>query len=64
MWFETKNRFVCSPENPSLTSFYKVLEKYAPVIGDSRLFDDLVDIYETLDFDLDDGIYEEGGEEA
>jgi hypothetical protein len=63
-YFETKKHSVFSPENPTLTHFYSLLEKYAPVIGDSPLFDDLVDLYHTLDQDIDDGIYEEGGEKV
>jgi hypothetical protein len=63
MFFDTKNRTVYAPENPTLTHLYRLLEKYAPSIGDSPLFNDLVDAYETLDFDLDDGIHSEGGEE-
>jgi hypothetical protein len=62
-FFDTKNRTVYSPENPTLTSLFRVLEKYAPAIGDSPLFDELVEVYEVLDQDIDDGIYEEGGEE-
>lgn len=62
MYFDTKNRTIYSPENPTLVTFYRLLEKYAPAIGDSPLFDDLVNVYETLDFDLNDGIGEEGDE--
>ncbi|MED3623234.1 hypothetical protein P4482_09245 [Neobacillus thermocopriae] len=62
MYFDTKHRTVFRPENPILTNFYKTLEKYASTIGDSPLFDDLVNIYETLDLDIDDGIYDESGE--
>jgi hypothetical protein len=64
MYFDTKKRTVFSPENPSLTTLYKTLEKYAPVLGDSPLFDELVNAYEVLDYDLDDGIHEEGGEKS
>jgi hypothetical protein len=55
MHFETKHRTVFSPENAILHDFYKVLEKYAAAVGDSRLFEDFIDIYETLDTDLKEG---------
>jgi hypothetical protein len=50
-YFETRNHTVFSPGDERFKTFYEILEKYAPVIGDSPLFGDLVDIYETLDFD-------------
>ena len=52
MSFDTKNGFVCEPENSILNDFYKLLEKHAGTLSGSRLFDDLVAVYETLDFDL------------
>lgn len=52
MSFDTKNGFVREPENSILNDFYTLLEKHADTLSGSRLFDDLVAVYETLDFDL------------
>lgn len=52
MYFDTKKRTVFSPNKAILLDFYRLLEKYAPILEDSPLFNDFVDIYETLDFDL------------
>lgn len=52
-YFETKHKSVFSPGNPILTDFYNLLEKYAPILGDSPFFEDFVDVYETLDFDME-----------
>lgn len=52
MYFDTKKGPVYEPKNPVLRSLYEVLKKNEPVLGGSRLFEDLVDVYETLDFDL------------
>ncbi|WP_423408050.1 hypothetical protein AABM38_20620 [Heyndrickxia sp. MSNUG] len=49
MYFETKHKTVFSPRNNQLEPFYSALEKYAPVLGDSRVFEDLIEVYETLD---------------
>ncbi len=53
MYFETKHKTVFSPKNSLLDELYRYLEKQAPVIGDSRLFEDLVDVYEALDEELE-----------
>jgi hypothetical protein len=58
-YFDTKAGKVYIPENPSLYSLYRILEKYAPALEGSPFFNALVEAYETLDSDLDDGIYEE-----
>lgn len=52
MYFETKNGPVWEPSNQMLKSFYKVLEKNAPVLDGSRVFDDLIEAYEALEADL------------
>lgn len=52
MYFETKHKTVFSPENPILDSLYYFLEKYAPVLGDSPIFDKLISVYETLESEL------------
>lgn len=49
--FETKNGPVYEPVNPTLRSFYEVLKKHSPSLEGSRVFEDLVDVYEALDFD-------------
>lgn len=49
MYFETKKHTIFSPKNPVLDNFYKLLEKYAPVLAGSSIFDDLVEVYEFLD---------------
>jgi hypothetical protein len=50
--FETKNGPVYEPNNPVLNGLYEVLKKNAPVLDGSRLFQDLVDVYESLNMDL------------
>lgn len=52
MSFETKNGPVYRPSNQILNSLYEVLKKHAPSLEGSRVFDDLVEVYETLDFDM------------
>lgn len=52
MYFDTKNGHVYEPDNRVLLSFYETLKKLAPTLNGSPVFDDLVDVYETLDFDL------------
>ncbi|WP_102274059.1 hypothetical protein [Cytobacillus massiliigabonensis] len=52
MSFDTKKGAVFEPTNPELKSFYEVLKKNAPVLDGSRVFEDLVEVYESLDFDL------------
>ncbi len=49
-YFETSKQTIFSPNNPVLDSFYKLLEKYAPVLQDSPIFNDLVETYEFLNF--------------
>lgn len=53
MYFETKHKTVFSPKNSLLDELYRYLEKNAPVIGDSRLFEDLVEVYESLDEEME-----------
>jgi len=52
MSFETKNGPVYEPGNQVLNGMYKLLEKHAPSLSGSRLFEDLVDVYESLNMDL------------
>lgn len=52
MYFETKEGNVWEPECPMLKSFYETLKKHEPTIGGSRLFEELKEVYETLDRDL------------
>ncbi|MEK4150022.1 hypothetical protein NST02_23550 [Robertmurraya sp. FSL W8-0741] len=52
MSFETKKGIVYEPKNPELKSLYEVLKKNAPVLDGSRVFEELVEVYEALDFDL------------
>ncbi len=52
MYFNTKNGAVFEPKNPMLAGLYKLLEKHEPSLSGSRVFDDLVEVYETLDNDL------------
>lgn len=59
MYFETKHKAVFSPKNSLLNEFYRILEKYSSTIGDSRMFEDFVEVYETLDADLEEGITDE-----
>ncbi|WP_340373259.1 hypothetical protein [Peribacillus sp. FSL E2-0218] len=52
MYFETKKNTVFSPANPKLESLYNLLEKHEPALGGSHFYDDLIEIYETLENNL------------
>ena len=52
MYFETSRGPVYEPDNKMLQGLYEVLKKNEPVLGGSRVFEDLVDVFETLDADL------------
>lgn len=52
MSFDTKNGPVYEPENEMLIHLYEVLKKHAPSLSGSRAFDDLVEVYEALEFDM------------
>ncbi|WP_374717916.1 hypothetical protein [Neobacillus sp.] len=52
MYFDTKKGPVYEPENQLLSNLYKVLEKHAPILEGSRLFEDLVEVYEDLEMNL------------
>lgn len=52
MYFDSKKGPVYAPDRPELKSFYELLQKHHETLGGSRLFEDLVDVYETLDQDL------------
>lgn len=49
---ETKHHVVFEPTNSTLIGFYNYIQKYAPVIGDSRIYEDLLDVYYSLEQDL------------
>ncbi|WP_157805751.1 hypothetical protein [Bacillus sp. mrc49] len=52
MYFETKKNTVFSPANPKLESLYNWLEKHESTLGGSHSYDDLIEIYETLENNL------------
>lgn len=52
MHFVTKNGSVWEPENQLLKPLYEVLKKNESTLGGSRVFEDLVDVMESLDADL------------
>jgi hypothetical protein len=52
MYFETKKNTVFSPTNLKLESLYKILEKHEPALGGSHFYDDLIEIYESLENEL------------
>ncbi|MFP3512978.1 hypothetical protein SB775_25900 [Peribacillus sp. SIMBA_075] len=49
MYFETKKNTVFSPANPKLENLYNLIEKHEPAFGGSHFYDDLIEIYESLD---------------
>jgi hypothetical protein len=49
---ETKHHVVYETSNIELIGLYEFIKKYAPVIGDSRMFEDLLDVYYSLEQDL------------
>jgi hypothetical protein len=51
-YFDTKNGMVFAPSNPELNGLYLLIKKHYEVLGNSRFYDDLIDVYETLDLDL------------
>jgi hypothetical protein len=51
MSFDADKRTVFEPENKVLNSFYETLKKHAPSLAGSKVFEDLVDVYEALEFD-------------
>ncbi|MEX3715413.1 hypothetical protein ABFV99_23865 [Cytobacillus horneckiae] len=52
MSFDTDRGPIYEPENQELKSFYNVLKKVEPTIGGSKLFNDLLEVYEALEYDL------------
>lgn len=52
MFFETKKNTVFSPGNPILENLYNMLEKHEPALGGSHFYEDLIEVYETLDSQL------------
>jgi len=59
VYFDSKNGTVYEPGNPILKSFYEALKKHEPSISGSRFFEDLKEVYETLDQDLKEDIIDE-----
>jgi hypothetical protein len=51
-YFDTKNGIVYAPDNQSLNGLYELIKKHQDTLGNSRFYEDLIDVYETLDFDL------------
>ncbi len=51
-YFEAKKRTVYSPGNSKLEILFNFLEKHNQSLSGSDLYNDLVDIYETLDEEL------------
>lgn len=52
MYFNTKNGPVYEPENAELRSFYNVIKKHSETLDGSPIFEDLVEVYSTLELDL------------
>lgn len=52
MHFNTPKGLVWEPTNPMLRSFYEALEELAPTLAGSPAFDNLVEVYEALEFDM------------
>ncbi|MFI8492192.1 hypothetical protein ACIGC1_04665 [Peribacillus butanolivorans] len=52
MYFETKKNTVFSPANPKLENLYNLLKKHEPTLGGSHFYDDLIEIYESLENEL------------
>ena len=52
MFFETKKNTVFSPDNPVLENLYSLLEQHEPTLGGSHFYDDLIEVYESLDSKL------------
>lgn len=52
MYIDTKKGLVCEPKAEETQSLYKWLEKYKAALDGSRAYEELVEIYEAIDFDL------------
>lgn len=52
MYFDIKGGAVFEPKEPKLLPLYRLLEKHAPALDGSLLFEDLVEVYESLEMDL------------
>lgn len=57
--FYVSNGIVYEPQNKMLRSFYEALKKHAPSLGGSRAFEDLIDAYEALEYDMREEIQDE-----
>ncbi|MDE3837902.1 hypothetical protein C0966_00570 [Bacillus methanolicus] len=53
MYIDTKSRgLIYEPANPVNRPLFDFLSKYQSTLDGSRLYDDLIDIYLTQEFDL------------
>lgn len=52
MYFKTKKNTVFSPANPKLEILYNWLEKHESTLGGSHSYNDLIEIYESLESEL------------
>ncbi|GIN93365.1 hypothetical protein J22TS1_44160 [Siminovitchia terrae] len=52
MSFDTSKGTVYPPLNPMLNSVYNALKKHAPSLKDCPAFDDFVEAYEALEYDM------------
>ncbi|MDF2791331.1 MAG: hypothetical protein K0S80_4433 [Neobacillus sp.] len=50
--FDTKKGPVYEPDHPALNGMYELLKKHADTLSGSRLYEDLVDVYESINMDL------------
>jgi len=51
-YFYSKNKTIWSPQNPALEAFYNFLEKHRELLEGSSLYDNLTEIYESMDEQL------------
>lgn len=49
VYIDTKNGPVWEPENPANKPLYELLAKHQPILDGSSLFEDLVEVYESLE---------------
>ncbi len=52
MYIDTKKGLVCEPRAQETQSLYKWLEKYKDALDGSRAYEEMVEVYEALDYDL------------
>ncbi|MEK4973284.1 hypothetical protein NSQ89_13055 [Niallia sp. FSL R7-0648] len=51
-YFYSKNKTIWSPQNPALEALYNFLEKHRELLEGSGLYDNLTEIYESMDEQL------------